>query len=131
MRWLTDPSKEDSQKIFKVLTGKDTDPSIFEKEKKKETAVKSSAAATVSKKKSADYPAVKMTISSPPPLPPIQQLAPLSESPQVSHLFKKRGFDLESHVLSLFFAAQYVQEAQKRGETEESFFSNHDSKRSD
>ena len=100
MRWLTDPSKEDSQKIFKVLTGKDTDPSIFEKEKKKETAVKSSAAAaTVSKKKSADYPAVKMTISSPPPLPPIQQLAPLSESPQVSHLFKKR-FDLESHVFS-------------------------------
>ena len=98
MRWLTDPSIEDSQKIFKVLTGKDTDPSIFEKEKKKETAVKSSAA-TVSKKKSADYPAVKMTISSPPPLPPIQQLAPLSESPQVSHLFKKR-FDLESHVLS-------------------------------
>ena len=90
MRWLTDPSKEDSQKIFKVLTGKDTDPSIFEKEKKKETAVKSSAAATVSKKKSADYPAVKMTISSPPPLPPIQQLAPLSESPQVSHLLNKK-----------------------------------------
>ena len=105
MRWLTDPSKEDSQKIFKVLTGKDTDPSIFEKEKKKETAVKSSVAATVSKKKSADYPAVKMTISSPPPLPPIQQLAPLSESPQVSHLFKKRGVDSESHVLSLFFCS--------------------------
>lgn len=82
MRWLTDPSKEDSQKIFKVLTGKDTDPSIFEKEQK------TVSAAATTKKKSADHPPVKMTISShpPPSLPPQQQqLVPLTESPQVSH----------------------------------------------
>lgn len=81
MRWLTDPSKEDSQKIFKVLTGKDTDPSIFEKEQK-------TVSAAATKKKSADHPPVKMTISShpPPSLPPQQQqLVPLTESPQVSH----------------------------------------------
>ena len=84
MRWLTDPSKEDSQKIFKVLTGKDTDPSIFEKSEEQKTV----SAVVATKKKSADHPPVKMTISQPPPSslqPPQQHSIPLTESPQVSH----------------------------------------------
>ena len=91
MHWLSDPSKEDSRKIYKVLTGKDADPTIFDIKAEKQTTKAVPVPKLTNKnsnaKKSADVeatvPSVKLTLPALPPLPP-QQLVPLTESPQVS-----------------------------------------------
>ena len=88
MHWLTDPSKDDSRKIFKVLTGKDADPAIFDVKEKSTPVPKLTTKNTKSKSadKPATVPSVKLTLPALPVLPPQppQQLVPLTESPQVS-----------------------------------------------
>ena len=86
MHWLSDPSKEDSRKIFKVLTGKDADPSIFDIKAEKQTVPKHKNAKKSADKPEAALPSVKLTLPALPALPPLpqQQLVPLTESPQVS-----------------------------------------------